>query len=125
MPKAPLQHVATLGIAIGKTTFHLIGLDTRGAIVLRQKFSRRQVEPGLRAVRPLGIVVLIMAVLVALPIPFGNLVPGLAVFLIALGLAQRDGAAVAAGLSLALLACVVSAGLLYGGWWLFAEPGAA
>jgi hypothetical protein len=89
---------------------------------LRPRWSKLA---GLRAVRPLGIVVLIMAVLVALPIPFGNLVPGLAVFLIALGLAQRDGAAVAAGLGLALLACVVSAGLLYGGWWLFAEPGAA
>jgi hypothetical protein len=80
---------------------------------------------GLQAVRPLGIVVLIMAVLVALPIPFGNLLPGLAVFLIALGLAQRDGAAVAAGLGFAMLACVVSAGLLYGGWWLLAGPSAA
>jgi hypothetical protein len=26
MPKAPLQHVATLGIDIGKNSFHLIGL---------------------------------------------------------------------------------------------------
>jgi hypothetical protein len=47
MPKAPLQHVATLGIDIGKTTFHLIGLDARGAIVLRQKLSRGQVEQHL------------------------------------------------------------------------------
>jgi hypothetical protein len=49
----------------------------------------------------------------------------LAVCLIALGLAQRDGAAVAAGLGLALLICIVSVGLLYGGCWLFAEPSAA
>jgi hypothetical protein len=27
MPKAPLQQVATLGIDIGKNSFHLIGLD--------------------------------------------------------------------------------------------------
>ena len=47
MPKAPLQHVATLGIDIGKNSFHLIGLDARGAIVLRQKLSRGQVEQRL------------------------------------------------------------------------------
>jgi len=40
MLKAPLQHVATFGIDISKNSFHLIGLDTRGAIVLRQKLSR-------------------------------------------------------------------------------------
>jgi transposase len=47
MPNAPLQHVATLGIDIGKNSFHLIGLDARGAIVLRQKLSRGQVEQRL------------------------------------------------------------------------------
>jgi transposase len=47
MPTAPLQHVATLSIDIGKNSFHLIGLDVRGAIVLRQKFSRGQVEARL------------------------------------------------------------------------------
>ncbi len=29
--------VSTIGIDIGKNTFHLIGLDAEGAIVLRQK----------------------------------------------------------------------------------------
>jgi hypothetical protein len=74
------------------------------------------VGPG--AVRPLGGIVCLMAVLVALPIPFGNTLPGLAVFLIALGLAQRDGTAVAVGLCIALLAGAVSAALVIGGWWL-------
>ncbi len=32
--------VAVIGIDIGKNSFHLIGLDDRGAIVLRQKWSR-------------------------------------------------------------------------------------
>src|SRR3954471_6200873 len=36
--------VATMGIDIGKNSFHVIGLDERGAIVLRQKWSRAQVE---------------------------------------------------------------------------------
>jgi transposase len=34
----------TIGIDIGKNTFHLVGLDQRGAIVLRQKVSRGQLE---------------------------------------------------------------------------------
>ena len=36
--------VAVIGIDIGKNSFHVIGLDQRGAIVLRQKWSRGQVE---------------------------------------------------------------------------------
>jgi transposase len=36
--------VATIGIDIGKNTFHLIGLDQRGAIVLQLKVSRGQLE---------------------------------------------------------------------------------
>ena len=47
MPKAPLQYAATPGIDIGKNSFHLIGLDARGVIVLRQKLSRGQVEQRL------------------------------------------------------------------------------
>ena len=39
-----LEAVATIGIDIGKNTFHLIGLDKMGAIVLRQKLSRNQVD---------------------------------------------------------------------------------
>jgi transposase len=36
--------VAVVGIDIGKNSFHVVGLDARGAIVLRQKWSRGQVE---------------------------------------------------------------------------------
>src|SRR3954452_17621830 len=32
----------TLGIDLGKTIFHLVGLDSRGQVVVRQKFSRIQ-----------------------------------------------------------------------------------
>jgi transposase len=38
------SNVATIGIDIGKNTFHLIGLDQRGNIVLRLKTSREQLE---------------------------------------------------------------------------------
>lgn len=76
---------------------------------------------GRAALRPLGFVVFIMAVLIALPIPFGNVLPGLSIFFIALGLAQRDGAAVAAGLGFGLLALAFTAFILLGGWWLISD----
>jgi transposase len=34
--------IATIGIDLGKNTFHLVGLDKRGAIVLQHKVSRGQ-----------------------------------------------------------------------------------
>jgi len=37
--------IAVIGVDIGKNSFHVVGLDQRGAIVLRQKWSRGQVEP--------------------------------------------------------------------------------
>ena len=36
--------IAVIGIDIGKNSFHIVGHDQRGAIVLRQKWSRGQVE---------------------------------------------------------------------------------
>ena len=43
--------VTTIGIDIGKNTFHLVGLDPRGAIVLQLKTSREQLERRLANVR--------------------------------------------------------------------------
>jgi transposase len=39
--------MSVIGIDIGKNAFHVVGLDKRGAIVLRQKWSRGQIEPRL------------------------------------------------------------------------------
>ena len=44
--------VATMGIDIGKNSFHVVGLDERGAIVLRQKWSRSQIEVRLANMPP-------------------------------------------------------------------------
>jgi hypothetical protein len=32
----------TIGIDLGKTIFHLVGLNPRGEVVVRKKFSRKQ-----------------------------------------------------------------------------------
>jgi transposase len=42
MPEMLNAAVAVIGIDIGKDSFHIVGLDQRGAIVLRQKWSRGQ-----------------------------------------------------------------------------------
>jgi transposase len=47
-----LNAVAVVGIDIGKNSFHIVGLDQRGAIVLRQKWSRNQVAARLSNMPP-------------------------------------------------------------------------
>jgi hypothetical protein len=44
--------VAVIGIDIGKNSFHVVGQDDRGAIVLRQKWSRGQIEARLANLPP-------------------------------------------------------------------------
>ena len=44
VPDSSTAAIAVIGIDIGKNSFHIVGLDDRGAIVLRQKWSRGQVE---------------------------------------------------------------------------------
>src|SRR5512143_641382 len=36
------MHIASIGIDLGKTTFHLVALDEQGNTVLKRKFSRKQ-----------------------------------------------------------------------------------
>jgi hypothetical protein len=71
----------------------------------------------------LSAVVAAMAFIVVLPIPFGNMLPSLAVALIGLGLVVRDGLAVLLGLIVAGVALVGTIGLgaigaLWGLEWL-------
>ena len=44
--------IAVVGIDIGKNSFHVVGFDERGAIALRQKWSRGQVEARLANMPP-------------------------------------------------------------------------
>ena len=36
------MQIATIGIDIGKSSFHIVGLDVRGEIVLRRRCTRKQ-----------------------------------------------------------------------------------
>ena len=52
MPHKLNSAIAVIGIDIGKNSFHVVGHDKRGAIVLRQKWSRGQVEALLANLPP-------------------------------------------------------------------------
>ena len=41
--KSSVRIVTTIGIDMGKTTLHMVGLDSCGAIVLREKVSRGRI----------------------------------------------------------------------------------
>lgn len=71
-----------------------------------------------RVVRLIGLVVLVNAVLIILPIPFGNTLPAVAIMAFGLGLIGRDGIAIAAGLALSVVALAASAALIIGAVWL-------
>ena len=36
------MNIHTIGIDLGKTSFHLVGLSERGEVVVRKKFSRTE-----------------------------------------------------------------------------------
>lgn len=65
--------------------------------------------------RALSAIIMLMAILISLPIPFGNFVPALATFLIAVGQVRRDGALVMCGMALSVIALVALSAVIFWG----------
>ena len=65
--------------------------------------------------RLLGVVCLLLAIVIFLPIPFGNLVPGVCIILIAFGMVERDGLIISLGF-VATLALFI--GLYFAADWI-------
>lgn len=61
----------------------------------------------------LGAVCVLLALVVFLPIPMGNMLPAAAICLLALGLLERDGLWVLAGLATGVVAVVLVSGVAY------------
>lgn len=82
------------------------------------RWSRVRLEHLVRDGRCRGSAVLVgaMAVLIVLPIPFGNVLPALSLTAFGLGLVFRDGAVALAGGVLAALAVLFTAGLGLAAW---------
>lgn len=67
-----------------------------------------------RSVMPLAVG--LMAAIIVMPIPFGNVLPALALVLLGLGLVFRDGVAVILGLMMSGVALLATVGLLLLAW---------
>lgn len=100
--------------SLDKSTFS--GLATRLEPVLRrfERLAKPRYWPMSRIVaeRFVGLVVLVMALLLVLPIPFGNWTPAIAIILVALGLTERDGLWLACGTLVAVGSLGIVAGVL-------------
>jgi hypothetical protein len=60
-----------------------------------------------------GLVCLAMAVVLVLPVPLGNMLPALSISLLALGILERDGLWILAGLVTAAVSAVVVSGVVF------------
>lgn len=60
-----------------------------------------------------GLVCLLLAVVLVLPVPLGNMLPALAISLLALGIMERDGLWILAGLATSLASAVVVSGVVF------------
>jgi hypothetical protein len=63
------------------------------------------------AERVIGFITFLLAIVLFLPIPFGNILPAAAMACVALGLAERDGLAVAIGYALAIASVALLAAI--------------
>jgi hypothetical protein len=66
------------------------------------------------AERVIGVVSLLLSILSALPIPFGHMVPALALMVIGLGLIEHDGVAILLGAALGLAGVVIFGLVVFG-----------
>ena len=90
-------------------------LVARVETLLRKNRLRHFAGP--RAQAFLGLPVLLLAIAVALPIPFGNMLPVAALVMIALGLMERDGLVTILGLGMGVIALGTTGGLVYAAAW--------
>ncbi len=63
--------------------------------------------------RGVGAVALVLASILVLPVPFGNMLPAFTICILALGVLERDGVWIIGGLVLAVLSIVIAYGVIY------------
>jgi len=92
-----------------------------------ERLLTRRLDPltGLIGRRAIGLACLLLSVVLALPVPLGNVLPAIAITFFALALLKRDGLAVVAALAASLLSAIVVVGVGYGavegGEWLLGQ----
>lgn len=82
----------------------------RAERLLRPRFTWAVLPPMEHA---LGAVILLLSLVLVLPIPLGNMLPALAISLMALAVLERDGLWALAGLFIAVVSAVVVSGVVF------------
>jgi hypothetical protein len=79
--------------SLARETFGKIARAVAPYLQRFERLARPRYWPLSRTVaeRYVGLVVLVMAIVLVVPIPFGNWTPSLAIILVSLGLTERDG----------------------------------
>ncbi|NKM46714.1 exopolysaccharide biosynthesis protein [Rhizobium leguminosarum bv. viciae] len=98
---------ASLDLVVG----HAVPVIARVERVVRAGRLEAFTGPTVQAL--LGIPVFLLAVVIALPIPFGNILPVFSLVVLAVALMERDGLVTLIGLLLTLATIVATAALLY------------
>jgi hypothetical protein len=84
---------------------------------LRRAETMLRPRAGALALPPMeylvGLVCLLLAIVVLLPIPLGNMLPALAISMLALGILERDGYWIVGGLVMAAASAVVVSGVVF------------
>lgn len=83
---------------------------TRAERILHPRLTMLASRPVERVI---GAVTFLLAILIFLPIPLGNALPGVAIGLFALGILARDGIAILLGFVTSVLSVVVVSGVVY------------
>ena len=98
----------TLSRGLPRQTFAQALARVRKAILWVERLSRPRMPwlTGEVADVITGLTCVFLAVMMALPVPFGDLLPGVTLIVLGLGVMQRDGAAILLG-ALGTVACVI------------------
>lgn len=98
----------TLSRGLPRQTFAQALARVRKPILWVERLSRPRMPwlTGEAADVVTGFVCVFLAVMMALPVPFGDLLPGATLIMLGLGVMQRDGAAILLG-ALGTVACVI------------------
>lgn len=95
----------------------LQGLFTRATpwLARAERLLRHRLEPltSAPAQRGIGAVCLLLSLVLILPVPFGNMLPSIAICLFALGVLERDGLWIIGGLLFSVVAVGFVGGMAY------------
>lgn len=103
---------------IKNSTLKLISDKIVPVIVIIEKYvkPRFSFAKSVYCEQFIGFVCLIASISVAVPLPFTNAIPALGMTIMALGLLNRDGAIIIAGLFIAIIGLAIAIGFIIASW---------